>query len=83
MRKKLHAKEKTKKLRDATLELMRRNEKVRECFEKIVNEKKDEIPRELLEMALVPNAVIGFRFGDGTADRGCTITRVKVATWRR
>ena len=70
MRKSLHPKEKTKKLRDATLELMRRNDKVRECFEKIVDEKKDDIPRELLETALVPNAVVGFRFGTGTADPG-------------
>ena len=70
MKKTIHPKEKTKKLRDATLELMRRNDKVRECFQKIVSEKKSEIPRELLETALVPNAVVGFRFGTGKTDPG-------------
>ena len=70
MEKTIRPKDKTRKLRDATLELMRRNDKVRECFEKIVNEKKPEIPRELLETAMVPNAVAGFRFCNGTADPG-------------
>ena len=70
MKETIRPKDKTRKLRDATLELMRRNDKVRECFEKIVSEKKSEIPRELLETALVPNAVAGFRFCNGKTDPG-------------
>jgi len=70
MTKKINPKDKTGKLRAATLEFLKRNEPVRKCFENIVVEKEGFIPRELLETALVPNAVIGFKFGEGKVEPG-------------